>query len=90
MYVCIIKIHVPRAHEVKNQRVIAKRTSQIMKYGQDVIIQKRILTSSYCALLQPKAVGTIFGLGRGGGKKNLLAAQKNFLITLSFKWIQFC
>ena len=37
----IIKIHVPRAHEVKNQRVIAKRTSQIMKYGQDVIIQKR-------------------------------------------------
>ena len=39
--VCIIKIHVPRAHEVKNQRVIAKRTSQIMKYGQDVIIQKR-------------------------------------------------
>ena len=39
--VCIIKTHVPRAHEVKNQRVIAKRTSQIMKYGQDVIIQKR-------------------------------------------------
>ena len=39
--VCIIKIHVPRAHEVKDQRVIAKRTSQIMKYGQDVIIQKR-------------------------------------------------
>ena len=39
--VCIIKIHVPRAHEVKIQRVIAKRTSQIMKYGQDVIIQKR-------------------------------------------------
>ena len=38
--VCIIKIHVPRAHEVKNQRVIAKRTSHIMKYGQDVIIQK--------------------------------------------------
>ena len=25
----------------KSQRVIAKRTSQIMKYGQDVIIQKR-------------------------------------------------
>ena len=24
-----------------NQRVIVKRTSQIMKYGQDVIIQKR-------------------------------------------------
>ena len=39
--VCIIKIDAPRAHEVKNQRVIAKRTSQIMKYGQDVIIQKR-------------------------------------------------
>ena len=38
--ICIIKIHVPRAHEVKNPRVIAKRTSQIMKYGQDVIIQK--------------------------------------------------
>ena len=36
----MIKIHVPRAHEVKNQHVIAKRTSQIMKYGQDVIIQK--------------------------------------------------
>ena len=39
--VCIIKIHAPRAHEAKNQRVIAKRTSQTMKYGQDVIIQKR-------------------------------------------------
>ena len=38
--VCIIKIYVPRAHEVK-KRVIAKRTSRIMKYGQDVIIQKR-------------------------------------------------
>ena len=37
--VCIIKIDVPRAHEVKNQRVIAKRTSQIMNYGQVVIIQ---------------------------------------------------
>ena len=35
--VCIIKIQVP--HEVKNQRAIAKRTSQIMKYGQNVIIQ---------------------------------------------------
>ena len=34
--VCII---VPRAHKVKNQRVIAKKTSQIMKYGQDVYIQ---------------------------------------------------
>ena len=33
-------IHVPRAHEVKIQRAIAKRTSQIMKYGQDVIIKK--------------------------------------------------
>ena len=28
-------------HEVKNQCVIAKRTSPIMKYGQDVIIKKR-------------------------------------------------
>ena len=26
-------------HEVKYQRVLAKRTSQIMKNGQDVIIQ---------------------------------------------------
>ena len=26
-------------HEVKNQRAIAKRTSQIMQIGQDVIIQ---------------------------------------------------
>ena len=36
-------MYVPRAHEVKNQRVLAKRTSQIMKYGQNVIlvIQKR-------------------------------------------------
>ena len=33
-------MQVPRAHEVKNQRVIVKRTSQIVKYGQDVIIQK--------------------------------------------------
>ena len=30
----------PRAHEVKNQRVVAKRTSQNMKYGQDAIVQK--------------------------------------------------
>ena len=29
-------MHIPQAHEVKNQCVIAKRTSQIMKYGQDV------------------------------------------------------
>ena len=27
--------------ELKNQRVTAKRTSQIMKYGQDATIQKR-------------------------------------------------
>ena len=40
MYVCTIKIQVPRAHEVKHQRVIAKRTSQTMENGQDVIIQK--------------------------------------------------
>ena len=40
-----IKIHVPRAHEVKNQRVIVKRTSQIMKYGQDVIIQQMIISN---------------------------------------------
>ena len=42
MYKCMhYNVHVPRAHEVKNQRVIAKRTSQIMKYGQDVIVQIR-------------------------------------------------
>ena len=41
MYKCMHnKDKIPRAHEVKNQRVIAKRTSQIMKYGQDVLIQK--------------------------------------------------
>ena len=28
--ICIIKIQVPRAHEVTNQRTIPKRTSQIM------------------------------------------------------------
>ena len=28
-------------HEVKNQRALSKRTSQIMKYGQDVAIQER-------------------------------------------------
>ena len=27
-------------HEVKYQRVLAKRTSLLMKYGQDVAIQK--------------------------------------------------
>ena len=32
-----MNIQVP--HEVKNQHATAKRTSQIMKYGQDVIIQ---------------------------------------------------
>ena len=40
MYKCIINIQVPRAHEIKNQRVTAKSTSQIMKYGQNLIIQK--------------------------------------------------
>ena len=40
MCACIINIYVP--HEVKNQRglVLVKRTSRIMKYGQDVAIQK--------------------------------------------------
>ena len=38
MYACIINIYVPR--EVKNLRALAKRTSRIMKYGQDVAIQK--------------------------------------------------
>ena len=37
IYACIINIQVP--HEVKNERAIAKRTSQIMKHGQNVIIQ---------------------------------------------------
>ena len=43
MYKCMHYkgIYVPQVHEVKNQSVIAKRTSQIMKYGQGVIIQKR-------------------------------------------------
>ena len=27
-------------HEVKNQRALVKKTSRIMKYGQDVAIQK--------------------------------------------------
>ena len=27
-------------HEVKNQRTLAKRTSRIMKYGQDVEIRQ--------------------------------------------------
>ena len=31
-------MYVPQA--VKNQRALAKRTSQIMKYGQDVAFQK--------------------------------------------------
>ena len=38
MYACIINIYVP--HEIQNQRPLAKRTSEIMKYGQDVAIQK--------------------------------------------------
>ena len=38
--VCIIKIHIPRPHDVKNQHMITKMTSQIMEYGQDVILQK--------------------------------------------------
>ena len=37
----ILEFYVPRAHEVKNQRVIAKRTSQIMKNRQYEIIQIR-------------------------------------------------
>ena len=39
IYVCIIKIQAP--YELKNQRPIAKRSFQIKKYGQDVIIQNR-------------------------------------------------
>ena len=37
IHACTINIYVPRG--VKIQRIIAKKTSQIMKYGQDVIIQ---------------------------------------------------
>ena len=37
IYASIINIQVP--HEVKYRRAIAKRTSQITKYGQNVIIQ---------------------------------------------------
>ena len=33
---CIINIQVP--HEVKNLRALTKRPSQIMKYGQNVVI----------------------------------------------------
>ena len=33
IYACIINIYVP--HDVKNQRALAKMTSQIMKNGQD-------------------------------------------------------
>ena len=38
MYARNINIYVP--HEVKNLRALAKRTSRIIKYGQDVAIQK--------------------------------------------------
>ena len=41
MFKCMHYKDVPRGHEVKNQHVIVKRTSQIMKYGQHVIIQIR-------------------------------------------------
>ena len=37
MYACIINV----PHEVKYQRAIAKRTSQMMLNGQDVNIQMR-------------------------------------------------
>ena len=37
IYACIINTYVP--HEVTNRRAIARRTSQIMKYGLDLIIQ---------------------------------------------------
>ena len=39
MHACFINIKVP--HEVKNRRALAKRTSQIMKNGQDVKLQVR-------------------------------------------------
>ena len=46
IYACFINILVP--HEVKNQRAIAKRTSQIMQIGQNVIIQlERCMKNSY-------------------------------------------
>ena len=38
MCACIINMYVP--HEVKNQHVLVKWTSRIMKYGQDVTIQR--------------------------------------------------
>ena len=45
-------------HEVKNQRAIAKRTSKIMKYGQDVIIQNgqmyNIQNGKWYGVLQSK------------------------------------
>ena len=40
IYVCIIGLQFPQ--EIKDQRELAKRTSQIMKNGQGVIIQKGI------------------------------------------------
>ena len=40
-----VQMYVP--HEVKNQRALAKRTSQIMKNGQDVNIQMKMLIIVY-------------------------------------------
>ena len=40
IYTCNINIQVPR--EVKNQRALAKGTSEIIKNGQDLIIQIQI------------------------------------------------
>ena len=39
IYACFVNIYVP--HEVKNQRALAKRTSQILKNEQDVNTQMR-------------------------------------------------
>ena len=38
VYVCVCILNIYAPHGVKNQSAIAKRTSQIVKNGQDVII----------------------------------------------------
>ena len=70
--VCIVKIHVPRAHEVKNQRVIAKRTyvSQLIRYARassaysDFLVRSRLLTSKL--------------LGQGYNRLKLITTFKKF------------
>ena len=82
IYACLIKIEVP--HEVKNQRALTERTSQIMINGQDVNIRMRSGTrcSSYIIqLILAQHSATHFAFRR-------LSSGKPLSVVHEERWIR--